>query len=313
MAKGNNYGLKTRDLAKAGRFAMNQAARDGSISYATAAAVGERWQAFAEFAKTEGVKRLEGVTEQLVTSYAQAIAATVEAGNRSPAYGQNLVSAVNSVMALVTQGEWQSVSPTKAGGIAARDNVRIEAPQGLNRGDVTTIADTMRNNGQARGAVIIELARDFGLRSKEASLLNARQALREGSERGWVTISDGTKGGRPREVPITHAGQLETLARAAAIQGNHRSLVPASQTWAQWRAGSLRQARETLQAHGISRIHELRSAYAVDRYQQETGCLPKMMGGNIDKATDRAARLVVAGELGHSRIAITVSYLGSMK
>lgn len=313
MAKGNNYGLRTRDLGKAGQFAMNNAAREGSASYATAAAVGERWQAFAAFAKGEGVKRLEGVTEQLVASYAQSIAATVKAGDRSPAYGQNLVSAVNSVMSLVTQGEWKSVSPTKDGGIAARDNVRTEAPQGLNRGDVTAITDGMHINGQARGAVIIELARDLGLRTKEGSLLNAQQALKEGSERGWVTISEGTKGGRMREVPITHQNQLETLAKAAAIQGNHRSLVPSAQTWAQWRAGGLRQARETLQANGISRIHELRSAYAVERYHTLTGQLPKMMGGNADKAADRAARLVVAGELGHARIAITVSYLGSMK
>lgn len=313
MAKGNNYGTGTRDMSKAGKFAMNNAACEGSASYATAAAVGERWQAFAAFAKGEGVKRLEGVTEQLVASYAQSIAATVKTGDLSPAYGQNLVSAVNSVMTLVTRGEWQSVSPTKDGGIAARDNVRTEVPQGLNRDDVRSIVDGMRSNGKERGAVIIELARDLGLRSKEASLLNAQKALQEGRERGYVTISEGTKGGRVREVPITHQNQLETLAKAAAVQGAHRSLVPAAQSWAQWRAGGLRQARETLQAHGISRIHELRSAYAVERYQVLTTQLPKMMGGNVDKAADRAARLVIAKELGHSRVAITVSYLGSMK
>lgn len=313
MAKGNNYGTGTRDMAKAGRFAMNNAARSGNTSYATAAAVGERWQSFATFAKGEGVKRLEGVTEQLAASYAQGIAATVKAGDLSPSYGQNLVSAVNSVMTLVTQGEWKSVSPTKDGGIAARDNVRTEAPHGLNRDDVRSITDAMRSGGQEHGAVILELARDLGLRSKEASLLNAQQALKESSERGWVTISEGTKGGRVREVPITHQTQLETLATAAAVQGAHRSLVPAAQSWAQWRAGGLRQARETLQAHGISRIHELRSAYAVERYQALTGQLPKMMGGNVDKAADRAARLVIAKELGHSRVAITISYLGSMQ
>lgn len=312
MAKGNNYGTGTRDMAKAGKFAMNSAARAGSASYASAAAVGERWQAFAAFAKGEGVKRLESVTEQLVASYAQSIGAAVKAGSLSAAYGQNLVSAVNSVMTLVTKGGWQAVSPTKDGGIPARDNVRTEAPQGLNRDEVMTITESMRSNGNERGAAIIELARDLGLRSKEASLLNAQKALQEGRERGYVTISEGTKGGRVREVPITQ-NQLETLAKAAVMQGTHRSLVPAAQSWAQWRAGGLRQAREMLKANGISRIHELRSAYAVERYQALTGQLPKMMGGNVDKAADRAARLVIAKELGHSRVAITVSYLGSMK
>lgn len=313
MAKGNNFGLKTRDMAKAGRFAVNAAAREGSMAYATAAAVGQRWQAFAAYAKAEGAQRLEGVTGQLVASYAQAIAGKVAAGELSPAYGQNLVSAVNSVMTLATKGEWASVSPTKDGGIAGRVNVKTEAPDGLDKATVAGVADALRSAGNANGAAVVELARDFGLRAKEGSLLDARRALQEAQGRGRVTISAGTKGGRVREVPITHAGQLETLARAAAVQGQARSLVPVAQTWAQWRAGGLRAAREALQTQGIRRIHELRSAYAVDRYRQETGHLPRMMGGQANRTADRAARLVVARELGHSRIAITVSYLGSMR
>lgn len=314
MAKGTNYGLRTRDLGKAGQFAANAAARAGNMSYASAAAVGQRWQAFAAYARAEGVKRLEGVTGQLVASYAQGIAGRVADGELSAAYGQNLVSAVNSVMGLATRGEWASVSPTKDGGIAARVNVRTEAPGGLDRGAVAATADLLRSAGNANGAAVVELARDLGLRAKEASLLDARRALQEGQERGRVTISAGTKGGRVREVPIRHPGQLETLARAAAVQGQARSLVPAGQTWASWEAGGLREAREALQGQGISRIHELRSAYAVDRYREETkGHLPRMMGGKASRAADRAARLVIARELGHSRIAVTVSYLGSMR
>lgn len=313
MAKGNNYGLRTRDMGKAGQFAANAAAREGSMAYASAAAVGDRWQAFADYAKGEGVRRLEGVTGQLVASYAQDIAARVRAEELSPAYGQNLVSAVNTVMTLATRGTWASVSPTRDGGIAARVNVRTEAPGGLDRATVASVADQLRGGGNAHGAAVVELARDFGLRGKEASLLDAGRALQEGQARGAVTISAGTKGGRVREVPITHPGQLATLARAAAVQGQARSLVPAAQTWAQWRAGGLREAREALQGQGIGRLHDLRAAYAVDRYRQETGHLPRMMGGQASRTADRAARLVVAHELGHSRIAITVSYLGSMR
>ncbi|WP_136066378.1 integrase domain-containing protein [Modicisalibacter radicis] len=313
MAKANNYGLRTRDLGKAGRFAVNAVAREGQMGYATAAAVGQRWQAFAAFAKAEGVKRLEYVTAQLVASYGQAIATRVAAGELSAAYGQNLVSAINTVMGHATRGEWQSVSPTKDAGIAHRVNVRTAIPDGLDRQAVTVVSDDLRSAGMANGAAIVELARDLGLRAKEASLLNAHKALQEARDTGRVTIAHGTKGGRIRTLPITSERQLATLAYASRVQGSARSLVPTGQTWAKWEDGGLRQTREMLQEHGISRIHELRSAYAMERYQAITGHLPPMMGGAASRSADRAARLAVAQELGHSRIAIVVNYIGGAR
>lgn len=313
MAKGNNYGLQTRDMAKAGTFAANNAARNGSMSYASAATVSERWQHFAAYAKEEGRQRLEGVTAQLVAAYGQMIAARVSAGDLSAAYGQNLVSAVNTVMTLATKGQWQSVSPTKDCGIAKRSNLRIEIPQGLDRKSVNTVTNVMYSNGQERGAVIVELARELGLRSKESSLIDAKGTLKQALERGVVSITHGTKGGRSREVPILKQSQLATLQRAADLQKNARSLVPPEQTWAQWREGGLRAARETIQQHNINRLHELRAAYAVERYQQITGQLPPAMSGSASREADRSARLVIAQELGHSRISIMTAYLGGAR
>lgn len=313
MAKGNNFGLRTRDMAKAGQFATNAAARDGHMSYATAASLGQRWQAFAAYAREASVKRMEGVTAQLVAAYGQALASRAEVGDLAVSTAQNLVSAVNSVMSLATQGQWSAVSPTKDAGIGQRVNVRTEVPQGLERHDADRAAASLRDNGHAHGAVVVELARDLGLRAKECSLLDARRALLEAQDRGRVSITSGTKGGRPREVLITSPRQLETLRNAAAVQGNSRSMIPAGQSWAQWEGGGLREAREGLQAHGIDRIHELRAACAVERYQTLTGHLPRAFGGSPTKAADRAARLVIARELGHSRRAVTVAYLGSAR
>ena len=313
MAKGNNYGLLTRDVGKAGTFAANDAARSGSMSYSSAATIGERWQHFAAYAKQAGYRRLESVTAQLVAAYGQTIAARVSIGDLSAAYGQNLVSAVNTVMTLATKGQWQSVSPTKDCGIEKRSNVRLDTPQGLNRNSVNTVVSAMRGSGQERGAVIVELARELGLRSKEASLIDARSALKQALERGVVSITHGTKGGRAREVPMQRQNQIAVLQRAVGVQQNARSLVPPEQTWAQWREGGLRAARETLQQHSISRLHELRAAYAVERYQQITGQMPPAMGGSVSRDHDRSARLIIAEELGHSRIAIMTAYLGSAK
>lgn len=314
MARANNYGLKTRDLAKAGAFAANRAAREGATSYASAAALGDRWQAFAAYAKGEGIRRMEHVTAQLAAAYGQGIAARVEAGELSASYGQNLVSAVNSVMRLASQGQWQSVSPTTDCGIEKRSNVRQEAPQGIERGTVAIVADTLRSSGQERGAAVVELAREFGLRSKEASLIDARGALRQVLSQppgqGSVSIISGTKGGRARTIPVTSQQQIEALARAADAQDGARSLVPPEQSWREWQEGGLRNAREALQAAGIGRIHELRAAYAAERYQQITGHLPPMLGGLASREDDRAARLTIAEELGHSRVAIMTAYIG---
>lgn len=313
VGKGNNYGLKTRDLAKAGKFALNAAARDGNTSYSTAATVSDRWQIFATHAKEEGLKRLEQITPQALAAWGQTLAERVSEGDLSPAYAQNLVSAVNSVMNHATQGQWQSVSPTKDCGIEKRCAVRSAAPQGIERSDLHQAVETLRNAEQQRGGAVLLLARELGLRAKEASLLDARSALREAQQRGVIRVTHGTKGGRPREIPITRHAQREALRVASGAQGTAKSLVPTQQTWAQWEACGLRNAREVLQHHGIARIHELRAAYAWQRYQEITGQPPRLGGGLVSKAEDRAARLIIAQELGHSRVNVTVSYLGSMR
>lgn len=314
MAKGNNFGLKTRDLGKAGSFALNAAAHAGDVSYSTAATVADRWQKFAQHAKAGGIKRLEGVTADAVVTYAKGLAEKVEGGDMSPAYAQNLVSAVNKVMSLASRGRWGSVSPTKTGGIAARTQVRRELPQGLDRSVVEKATAAMVHDGNARGAAVVDLARELGLRAKEASLLDARAAHQQANEDGVIAIVRGTKGGRAREIPLSRMPQIEALSRAADAQGAGRSMIPPEQSWTQWRDGGLRAARQTLQAHGVSRIHELRSAYAFSRYWQITrGHKPQMAGGQASKAQDRSARLAIAQELGHSRVSITVSYLGSMQ
>lgn len=297
-------------MGKAGQFALNAAARQGTVSYSTAATVGERWQQFTAFAREQGVRQMEYVSQALVQTYGQQLATRVDQGVLSASYAQNLVSAINSVMVHATHSAWKSVSPTKTCGIAERSGVRNTPPTGLERGQFATALQSVRDAGFERGAAIAELARELGLRSKEGALLDASRALREAQTRGTVTIQEGTKGGRSREVPITHERQLQTLAQAAQIQADHSSLVPTAQTWAQFREGELRDTRELLQVHGIERLHDLRAAYACERYTALTGHAAPVQGGQADRQSDRAAREHIAHELGHNRTDVTNSYLG---
>ena len=306
-----NFGLGQRDMAKAGQVALENSAKSGAVSFSTAATNGERWNSFTAWAKENDVKKMENVTPELVKEYGQELAERVSQGEMAAATAQNYVSAVNSVMTIATKGEWQSVSPTKACGIEQRSAVRQDAPGALDRAAYGRAVEAVRDQVGERAGAAVELCRELGLRSKEASLLDARGALAEAREHGAVTVDAGTKGGREREVPITSPAQVEALQRAAAAQGGDRSMVPEGQSWAAWREGELRDAREIVQEHTGGGLHDLRASYACQRYESLAGHAAPCTGAAIqDKDRDAAARLAISEELGHGRADVTSEYLG---
>ena len=309
-----NFGLGSRDMGTAGQYALNNSARDGAVSFSTAATNGDRWESFAAWAKEEGVKKMENVTQELVKEYGQELAEKVKNGEMSASTAQNYVSAVNSVMNIATNNEWKSVSPTKDCGIDQRSHVREDAPGALDREAVSRAVEAVRAEVGERAGAVVELCRELGLRSKEASLIDARAALAEAKDRGAITVDAGTKGGREREVPITSPAQVEALQRAATAQGADRSMIPADQSWSQWREGELREARELVQAATGGGLHDLRAAYACERYESLAGHAAPCTGAAIqDKDRDAAARMAVAEELGHGRIDVVAEYLGGRR
>lgn len=313
-----NYGLGARDMARAAKYGLQDAARRGELSYQSAATIGERWNLFSAWAKDHDVRRMERVTSELVVSYGREMADAVRAGTLAPA------TALNTVMTMVIQGRWGSVSPVRDADIPRRSGVRTQVPTGLDHREVTRATQSL----SPRAAAVVDLCRSLGLRAKEASLIDARTALAQGCVTGCITIAAGTKGGRSRELPATPQ-QLQALSQAAAVQGNDRSMIPAQETWKSWRAGELRQARETLQNHGITRLHDLRASYACDRYQVLTGSPAPVLNdrhviendlsfqrklgeSRATRQQDLEARQQIAAELGHGRIGITTAYLGGI-
>ena len=304
-----NYGLGSRNMASAARIALDRAAQRGELSFSSVATLSERFSQFASAASAQGIGRMERISPEGVQAYGQQLAAQVQRGELSAAYAQNLVSAINTVMHLVRN--WPSVNPTKACGIAQRCAVRDTPPLGVDRTVFERGLEQLRGDDQLRAAAVANLARELGLRSKEAALLNAHKALQEARECGQVTIVDGAKGGRSRTVPISQERQLSVLASAATLQGTGRSLIPVEQNWKQFRENTLRQGRGPLQQAGITGYHDLRAAYACERYQQLTGHpAPVIAGGIVDKDQDRAAREQISAELGHGRIDVVAEYIG---
>lgn len=161
----------------------------------------------------------------------------------------------------------------------------------------------------------LELCAEFGLRRKEA----LRFQIRHADQGDHLAIKDvWTKGGRSRVIPITTRSQRDLLNRIWQYSKEYKmqSMIPVGTTY--------KQQKNKLQNEqyrvGVKNIHGLRHQYAQDRYKVLVGYdCPK-----VDKNTrkfnmtkeeiecEKAIRLLISEELGHSRINITNAYLGSI-
>jgi len=300
-----NFGWGSRNMQDAGRMALEHT----GASFSTIASHVERFGKFQDFAKNESVGRMERITPELVQTYGEQLAEKVNENEMSPAYAQNIISSVNSVMTAATKGNWESVSPTKTCGIPQRSAVR-ENPT-VQRDLAEKSIQNLKDQGLDKQAAVAAIALELGLRSKEASLLDAKSALNEAQTKNMVSVVDGTKGGRGREVPITNQRQINALKTAAQAQGKDRAVMPKSENWKSWREGGLRDGREIVRSFSGGGLHELRASYAAERYEKLAGHPAPCNGGKIEnKSLDRTVRLQIARELGHNRIDVVSEYVG---
>lgn len=161
----------------------------------------------------------------------------------------------------------------------------------------------------ARVGLQLALQAAFGLRARESMQLRPHVA----DKGSYLALTVGTKGGRDRVVPIDTPEKRTLIDRAKAFAASR--LASTSDP-----ALTLAQAKNryyhVIRACGITRAdgitgHGLRHGYASDRYQQITGEASPVRGGQAPgQDADKAARLEVAEELGHSRESVTTHYLG---
>jgi len=156
----------------------------------------------------------------------------------------------------------------------------------------------------------LELQREFGLRREEA--IKIRPHLADKGKILWLKPS-WTKGGREREIPIRTEEQRAVLDKARALAGKG-SLIPAHKNY----DGQLGLYEGQCIRAGLSKMHGLRHAYAQRRFEELTGFLAPIAGGpkrkalsDDQRALDKKARAVISQELGHNRLRISITYLGS--
>lgn len=309
-----NFGLQSRDMGKAGLNAL----REGMTSFSSISTMSSRFNQFSEYSRQAlNIRDMRQLEQQHIQQYADHLKDRVTNQELSVATAQNYLSAVNRVMEIARGDKTLHVAAVKDAGFEQRSNIRTENRAISEEKHQNTVAQV----GE-RLAIQMELQRNFGLRFEESCKLNATSAYSEALAKGSITVSEGTKGGRDRIVPVLSQKQLKTLENATKIQGSHFSLIPKGVSYREYQDQCYRNVPDNFHFHGE------RHFYAQQRYEQLTGCQSPIAAGiahrahhqyiadqlGISKAEareiDHSARSLVAEELGHGRMSITNNYLG---
>ncbi len=161
----------------------------------------------------------------------------------------------------------------------------------------------------------LRLQHAFGLRPREVVMLKP-VAADQGKN---LFVTDGTKGGRARMVPIDTPIKRDLLDQAKAIaQRNARGVLSAKPSM------PLRQAinryyylarKVGIEKKGLGvTLHGLRHEFAGSLYKQITGVEAPVNGGHLeDQDQARRALQITSEQLGHSRKHAGAAYLGSQR
>ncbi|HIE3931155.1 TPA: integrase domain-containing protein [Pseudomonas aeruginosa] len=315
---GRNFGYG-RQLSYAGP----QALRDifGGGHYGTVKAHCDRWHAFVKWCRSEqgpGINDAREIDRKVLADYAAYLREVVGRGDLAVSTAQNRLSSVNRTMAALRGDQYVKLpSPSKALGMQ-RSGVRHSVPQGQDRKQVKQIVDVLCRDHQVRAAAIVLLARATGMRMREAILADLPRLSREANDLGRINIQDGTKGGRagasaPRWIAVDHHVQdALRFARQVSPAGS-RNLIAPDESYLTFMQEIIRPTRDILHAHNLNGFHELRAAYACERYEQITQHPAPINGGKccqVDRNIDREARRQISFELGHGRIDVVAVYIG---
>ncbi|WBI87993.1 hypothetical protein PALA37_03666 [Pseudomonas aeruginosa] len=315
---GRNFGYG-RQLSYAGPQALKN--MFGGGHYGTVKAHCDRWQAFVKWCRSEqgpGINDARQIDRKVLANYAAHLRDLVRRGDLGVSTAQNRLSSVNRTMAALRGDQYVKLpSPSKALGMQ-RTGVRQSAPQGQDCEQVKQIVYALCRHHHPRAAAILLLARATGMRLREAILADLPRLSREADDLGRINIQDGTKGGRagataPRWISVDNyvRGALE-FARQVSPAGS-RNLIAPHESYLTALQAIIRPARDMLHAHNLKGFHELRAAYASERYEQITQHPAPINGGlccQTDRNLDREARRQISYELGHGRIDVVAAYIG---
>ncbi|WP_448119628.1 integrase domain-containing protein [Pseudomonas serbica] len=316
--EGRNFGYG-RQLSYAGPQALKDLFGGGH--FVTVKAHSDRWQAFVRWCRSEevpGYNDARQIDRRTLQDYAAYLRQQIQQGELCIATAQNRLSSVNRTLAALRgDQDVRIANPSQALG-QQRSTVRTRSPDGQDRQQVRRVLEVLGERQHERVAAIVRLARETGMRLREAILADLPRLQREAERLGRINIQDGTKGGRsgasaPRWVVANEEVKAALkLARHASPTGS-RNLLARDESYAAFLQQTVLPAREALHEQELKGFHELRAAYACERYEQLTGHAAPVNGGHcyrIDRDLDQQARQQISVELGHNRIDVMSAYIG---
>ncbi|SMC43628.1 integrase domain-containing protein [Pseudomonas sp. URIL14HWK12:I5] len=315
---GRNFGYG-RQLSYAGRQALKDLFAGGH--FATVKAHSDRWQAFVRWCRSEngpGYNDARQIDRQTLQDYAAYLRQQIQQGNLCIATAQNRLSSVNRTLAALRgDQDVKIISPSQALG-QYRSNVRTIAPGGQDHQQVQRLLEALRSQQHDRVAAIVMLARATGMRLREAILADLPRLHHEAKHLGRINIQEGTKGGRsgasaPRWILANEEiNAALQMAREVSPAGS-RNLLRQTESYSSFLKRAVLPSREILHSHGLKGFHDLRAAYACERYARLTGHIAPVNNGKaykIDRDSDQQARQEISTELGHNRIDVVSAYIG---
>lgn len=196
-----NYGWG-RSLRWAGEQALREAAyRDGG-RYSWLSTTLSRWNLFCEFCRSSGIKDARNVTRDTLINYAHSLT------ELSVSTKQNYISSVNTTLNHMSGREWLVVSPSKVTQ-TRRCNIKY-SPLEISTNKFEKACSEILLGVGKNFELTVRFAYLFGLRRREALLLEFHLAHKQAMNTGKIDIIRGTKGGRSRTLqrtlPVNDAG-----------------------------------------------------------------------------------------------------------
>ncbi|MEJ5864682.1 integrase domain-containing protein [Pseudomonas farsensis] len=315
---GHNFGYG-RQLSYAGPQALKD--MFGGGHYGTVKAHCDRWQAFVKWClpdKGASINDARQIDRKVLADYAAYLRDLVRRGELAVSTAQNRLSSVNRTMAALRGDQCVKLSsPSKALDMR-RTGVRYSVPQGQDCEKIKQIVDALCSRDLGRAAAIVLLARATGMRLREAILADLTRLGREAEACGKINIQDGTKGGRagasaPCWIAMDdHIRGALGFAQQVSPAGS-RNLIAPNESYLNVLQEIIRPARDILHVHNLKGLHELRAAYACERYEQITQHRAPINGSQccqVDRNLDREARKQISYELGRGRIDVVAAYIG---
>lgn len=200
----------------------------------------------------------------------------------------------------------------------------VRDPASLRRSTVATRDKSWSGNDVDAGEIVrlleeddpysamqVRLMQAFGLRLKEA--VSFQPVLSDYKD--CIMVDRGTKGGRPRLVPIDSEIKREVLDAAKnLVKKPTQNLCRPGNKVHQEIAHlyyALRKVGVSAKGFGVT-PHGLRHEYLNNKYEEIAGHPSPVRGGEVvDKSKDELARAVTMQHAGHGRLSIGAAYYGS--